>query len=320
MSESLRRSRWPSRSRMIRWAGTLVSTGLFIWLISRQNWVVTWESLVSSPVWLLPLVFLLYFSGMVLNTLRWNLLLRAQAINVPFIETLKIVITGAFASNFLPSTIGGDSVRILSLPRYNASWSVSVASVVLDRFLNVVATLTLLPFSLLAFGTPAALWRNLTATDQRGLLAFSSGLVAGRVERWRARLVHALKRLFEVVRIWLDRPGILLLAFVLSWVSSFIVFFAIWILARGLGMPVTLYQVLGVMALTYLLSMLPVSINGLGLREVAVTTLYMQLGATLEQASTLAVVTRFMLLLEALPGALWLSQLVPARDQIGKPT
>lgn len=305
---------------MIRWAGTLVSSGLFIWLLSRQNWAKTWESLANSPIWLLPLVFLLYFSGMVLNTLRWNVLLRAQEIKVPFLETLKIVITGAFASNFLPSTIGGDSVRIVSLLRFNATWSVSVASVILDRFLNVLATLTLLPFSLLAFGTPSALWRNLTATDQRGWLAFSSGLAAGRVARWTAKLVYALKRLLEIIRIWLDRPGILVLAFVFSWLSSFIVFFAIWILARGLGMPVALYQVLGVMALTYLLSMLPVSINGLGLREVAVTTLYMQLGATLEQASTLAVVTRFMLLLEALPGALWLSQLAPAGDQTKKPT
>ena len=320
MGESLRRSRWPSKGRLVRWAGTLVSSGLFIWLISRQNWAKTWESLVSSPVWLLPLVLLLYFSGMLLNTLRWNLLLRAQEIEVPFVETLKIVITGAFASNFLPSTIGGDSVRIVSLLRFNAAWSVSVASVVLDRFLNVLATLTLLPFSLVAFGSPAALWQNLTATGYPGPLVLSTSLAAGRVERWTAKLIHAFKRLLEVIGIWLERPGILLLAFVLSWLSSFIVFFAVWILARGLEMPVALYQVLGVMALTYLLSMLPVSINGLGLREVAVTTLYMQLGATLEQASTLAVVTRFMLLLEALPGALWLSQLVPAGDQIKKPT
>lgn len=256
---------------------------------------------------------------MLLNTLRWNLLLRAQGIEVPFVETLKIVIAGAFASNFLPSTIGGDSVRIVGVLRFGAAWSVSVASVVLDRFLNIIATLTLLPFSLFAFGSPASLWQNLTATGYPAPLVLGSGVAAGRVDKWTAKLIHALRRFLEVIRIWLDRPGTLLLAFVLSWLSTFIVFFAVWILARGLGIPVALYQVLGVMALTYLLSMLPISINGLGLREVAVTTLYMQLGATLEQASTLAVVTRFMLLLEALPGALWLSQLVPAEKDIKKP-
>ena len=76
---------------------------------------------------------------------------------------------------------------------------------------------------------------------------------------------------------------------------------------------------MGVMALTYVVSLLPISINGYGVREVAVTTLYVHLGGTLEQASTLAVVTRFILLLEALPGALWLSKSIPSvkKDESG---
>jgi hypothetical protein len=77
-------------------------------------------------------------------------------------------------------------------------------------------------------------------------------------------------------------------------------------------MPVSLYQVMGVMALSYAINLLPISINGYGVREIALTTLYVHVGATLEQASTLAVVTRFILLVEALPGALWLPSAVPA--------
>ncbi len=312
-------SQSPSKSQLIRWAGTLLSTALFLWLISRQNWGQTWESRINTPVWLLPLVLMLYFSGMVLNTLRWSLLLRAQGIELPFVEALKIVITGAYASNFLPSTIGGDSVRIVSLLRFNATWSVSVASVVIDRFLNVIATLTLLPFSFFVFGIPFALFQNLANSNSTNWLTASTGFAIGRVEKWVAKIFGWFKRLWEIFQIWIDRPGVVFLAFVFSWLSTFIVFFAIWVLARGLRMPLALYQVLGVMALTYLLSMLPISINGYGLREVAVTTLYMQLGTTLEQASTLAVVTRFMLLLETLPGAFWLSQTVTPENQTEEP-
>lgn len=314
MSKVAGHFRFPSKGRLIRWIGTLMSSGLFLWLISRQNWGVTWQSLSSTPVWLLPMVFGFYFSAMALNTLRWNLLLRAQGIEVPFLETLKIVITGAFTSNFLPSTIGGDSVRVVSVLRFNASWSVSVASVVLDRFMNVLATLTLLPFSLFVFGAPADLIQKISALPSPVWYSASTGLAAGRLEKLTAKLVALLSRLWEVFQIWTNRPGVLILSFAISWLSSFIVFFAVWVLARGLGMPLALHQVLGVMALTYLLSMLPISINGYGLREVAVTTLYMQLGASLEASSTLAVVTRFMLLLEALPGALWLPQTVSPED------
>lgn len=319
MNHSHSRSRFSSKRRVIRWVGTLVSTALFLWLISRQNWSQTWDSLANAPLWLLPLVLGLYFSGMVMNSVRWNLLLRAQGIRIPFLETLKIVITGAFASNFLPSTIGGDTVRIVSIVKFNTTWSVSVASVLVDRFLNVFATLTLLPFSFFVFGTPAALFQNLAGSRAPAWMASGAGLAAGRIDRWATKVSAAIRRLWRIFRIWMGHPGVLLLSFALSWMSTFVVFFAVWVLAQGLEMPVALYQVLGVMALTYLVSMLPISINGYGLREVAVTTLYMQLGATLEQAATLAVITRFMLLVEALPGALWLSQAVAAEMPAEEP-
>jgi hypothetical protein len=67
---------------------------------------------------------------------------------------------------------------------------------------------------------------------------------------------------------------------------------------------------MGVTGITYLLTLLPISVNGYGLREVAITTLYLPLGASLEQAATLALITRFLSMLETLPGALWFSQVV----------
>jgi uncharacterized membrane protein YbhN (UPF0104 family) len=108
----------------------------------------------------------------------------------------------------------------------------------------------------------------------------------------------------------------LILAFCTSWLSIFVVFIAIWLVARGLGIPVALYQVMGVTGITYLLTLLPISVNGYGVREVAITTLYLPLGASLEQAATLALITRFLSMLETLPGALWLSQVVSG--QVGK--
>ena len=75
---------------------------------------------------------------------------------------------------------------------------------------------------------------------------------------------------------------------------------------------------MGINVLTYLLTLLPISVNGYGVREVAMTTLYMQLGASLEQASTLALITRFFMLMETLPGALWLPQILPARETVEK--
>jgi uncharacterized membrane protein YbhN (UPF0104 family) len=311
MNRAVTKKKFPSKGRLIRWAGTLVSSLLFVWLIARQDWDRIWDHLTHTPVWLLPLVFILYFLGQVLNSMRWANLLRAQGLKVPFLEVLKMVLTGAFASNFLPTTIGGDSVRIVSLLRFNASLTVSVASVMMDRLLNVVAMLTVLPFSFLVFGDPGIFFEKIRGLEGSGLILAGIGVANNWVGKWVTKVSGLTTRLRDILKAWLQHPQVLLGSFALSWFSSFVIFIAIWILARGLGMQVSLYQVMGVMALSYAINLLPISINGYGVREVALTTLYAHLGATLEQATALAVVTRFILLVEALPGALWLPRAVP---------
>lgn len=304
----------------LRLFGTLLSSALFVWLLARQDWAATWQHLMSIPLWLALLVFLLYFTGMLLNTWRWRALLRTQGIRLPFVEALKIMLSGAFASNFLPSTIGGDAVRVVSLLRFRATLTLSMASVVMDRLLNVLATFTMLPFSLTVFPFQFGLKGLVNLLARFRAEPFSLALAgaffpAGWLKKPVAKLHGWLIRLQGILRTWLSHPGTLLLLFVLSWLSTFVVYLAIWVLASALGMSVSLMQVIGVMAITYLVSLLPISLNGYGVREITLATLYMQIGATLEQASTLAVVTRFLLLLEALPGALWLSDALEVMRQ-----
>ena len=314
MNDTKNKSQRPTKSRLLRLIGTLISSALFIWLLLQQDWSKTFESLSNAPLWLLPLVFALYISGMVINSLRWNFLLKAQDVDIPVIDTLKLFITGAFASNFLPSTIGGDTIRAVGLLKYNISLTLSAASVVLDRLMNVLATMTFLPLSFIVFGKQLDLFSSISANFNLNIPNnFLIGMVTitrGWTERWLVKIKNWFSRLWGIVRVWLHRPDILIAAFVLSWLSTFVIFLGIWILARGLGMDLALIEVMGIMVLTYFISMLPISINGYGLREIAVTALYVQVGASLEQASTLAVITRFMLLLETLPGALWLSDIV----------
>ncbi len=302
-----------SKGRWLRLLGTLASSALFVWLLARQDWRTTYKHLMSIPLWLGLVVFLLYFSGMVLNAWRWSTLLRTQGLRLPFLEVLKIMLSGAFASNFLPSTIGGDSVRVVSLLRYEATLTVSMATVVMDRLLNVLAMFTLLPFSLTVFPIQFSLniFPNFFSRFLLPSILISTlSSAIGWLKEQQARVLRWFEHMVEILRVWVNCPKTLLLLFIISWLSSFVIFLAVWMLARALGIRVTLIQVIGVMTITYLVSMLPISVNGYGVREVTLTTLYVQIGASLEQASTLAVITRFMLLLEALPGALWLSDIL----------
>jgi uncharacterized membrane protein YbhN (UPF0104 family) len=127
-----------------------------------------------------------------------------------------------------------------------------------------------------------------------------------------------LRKLFErffpkivnAFQIWASRPWAFVYAFLAAWPSNLFPMAATYLIAHQLGMNVSFWQVIGVQTATYFISQLLPSINGYGVRETAYTTLYAALGASLEQASTLALVTRFITVLATVPGALWLSRSV----------
>lgn len=308
---SVQRSKfWPPNKNWLRWGGTIIATILFIRSLMKLNWIGAWDIFKSLPAYLVLLALSLYTIGMLANGVRWHILLRTAAIQIPAWETIKIVFLGAFISNYLPSTIGGDAIRFLSVLRFTTRRTVAFTSVILDRALNVTAMFTIVPFSLVTF-YPIFKQGDLFSTTGSFTLPVvlgSSISTTGWFSRYKRSFTSWLAKVWDAIKIWLRSPLSLLLAFIVSWLSIFVVFLAIWILAQGMGIQVALYQVMGVTAITYILTLLPISVNGYGVREVAITTLYLELGATLEQASTLALLTRALMLLVTLPGALFIPQ------------
>jgi len=277
----------------LHWGGTLVSTALFVWLISRQEWEIVLEKATGIAFWAILLASVLYLLAFGFNALRWCVLLWTQQVKITFWQALRLSWAANFTSNFLPSTIGGDGLRMLAVHTYSGRKIISIGSVVLDRIINMAAMACLLPAPLIVFA--ASLGK-----------LFSGGT---------AVVLAGLQKLFEryfpkvvaVFHTWASRPWAFGVAFLVAWPSNLFPMSATYVLAHQLDLNVTFWQVISVQTVTYFLSVLPISVNGYGLREVAYTTLYVALGATLEQASTLALVTRFLMVLTTIPGAIWLS-------------
>jgi hypothetical protein len=121
-----------------------------------------------------------------------------------------------------------------------------------------------------------------------------------------------MEQLLRALRLWLGQPMALAAALAAALMAIVTFLTGVWALAVGLGIPVGFAEVAGVSVLTYFFTLVPLSINGYGLRELAVLTLYVQVGATPEQATALALLTRAIFLLASLPGALWVGEMLPA--------
>ena len=285
----------------IRLFGTIISTILFVWVIKNQDWQLVLEKLTHIHWWAILLAILLIFGSYGFNVLRWCFLLWSKGVDVPYLKALTISLGGSFASNFLPSTIGGDGFRMIAIQPYSKSKNLSVGSVVLDRIVNMSAMTCLLPFPFLIFGETLL---NLLRSVSNSLFSFT--FIPG--------LKNLFKKYFPKVmnafQVWASKPKDFILPFLAAWPSNLLPMAGTFLLARQLGMDVTFWQVIGVQTISYFLSVLPISINGYGLREVTYTTLFSSIGFNIEQASTLALITRFITILTTLPGAFWLSTLV----------
>jgi uncharacterized membrane protein YbhN (UPF0104 family) len=295
---SLKTKKSPKLATIVRWLGTILTTGLFIWLISGQKWDVVLQKATGIPLWAIALAIVLYIGSYGFNTLRWCSLLWTQDVAITYWQAFRMAWAGVFASNFLFSTIGGDSFRVVGIMRYTKRKTVAIGSVMLERVVNVTAYVCLIPVSLLVFGGSLFPPHAMETMGQMATLAIPV--------RLRALFEHYFPKIANAFRVWASRPWAFVYAFLAAWPSNLLPMTATYMISRQLGMNISFWQIIGVQTVAYFVSQLP-SINGYGLREATYTTLYTGLGASLEQASTLALMTRFLSIVATLPGALWLS-------------
>ena len=289
------RSNWQWKLRL---AGTLLSLVLLIWLLLRQDWSAIFGAMRTLSPWILLASIGLLLLRHSMNTFRWLALVRSQNIQLSLRRAFQLVFSGLFISNFLPSMVGGDVVRIAGILQESENRVAAAASVIVDRFVGLVGMMFMLPFSLPLLGSILE-----SGSFAIGFLGFTPPKLKAVINQWTRRFAEALQ-------LWLQQPLSLFLALSASLIGVFSNLVGIWILAGGLGMDVSLVDVAGVTVLTYFLTIVPVSINGYGIRELAIVGLYTQAGSTPEQASALALITRAYFLLVSLPGAAWAGKVI----------
>lgn len=244
----------------------------------------------------IALVFLLLRQG--LNTARWYALLRVQPVRLNYLQAARLTFAGLFASNFLPTTVGGDVLRLVGVLEASDDRVAGTTSIVVDRLIGVLGMLIFLPF-----GIPI-----LSSWLVSGPAFGAAGIFGG--GRIRSALAGGWRRVRESFSLWRKNPSALVLAFVFNWLGLAGYFYGVWTIAVAMGIPVSYWQVAGATALTYYLTLLPISVNGYGLRELGVVAVYTQLGATAPQAAALALITRGLMWAISLPGMLWFGPLI----------
>lgn len=289
---------------IIRWVGTLLSLAVMVFLLSRVGWRDAWQTIRQLTAWRVAAVLVLVFVSRFATFGRWYTLLKDQTPTLSMADSLKLTFAGLFGSNVLPTTIGGDVLRLAGAVRLGLNTSLAAASLVVDRLVGMTGMALMVPFSLPALSAYLKAHSALQPAGSMALPIF-------------ARVKRGFQKIFDDLRFWSKHPLILLKALGFTFIHQAAIYLIIRILVEGMGETLSLWQIAGIWSLTYFISLLPISINGLGLQEVTITNLYTVLGGLSSAASiSLALILRLVWLIGSLPGALFIGEVLAGKTRV----
>jgi uncharacterized membrane protein YbhN (UPF0104 family) len=294
-----------------------VSVALIAWILRGTDLREVWAAFRTADVRYILLAIVLIPFGYLFSVSRWRLLLRAQGGDASYPFLFRSLMTGIFFNNFLPSTIGGDAIRAWDTARSGVSKATALTIILVDRFIGLLALLLFATLGLLGAGRltdrvpDLALWvlgvgavmviaavilfaprlkGNLHPSPARGRGAGGEG----------SKLARILSALFA----FRGHTRALAGAFVWSLCLQTLVVLNAWILARALHVELGLAPFFLIVPLAVFLMMVPVSINGIGVRENLFVFFLASFGVAEATGLAFAWLDYGLVLLQALAGGL----------------
>jgi len=288
------------RQFLIRLAGTVLAIALIVVLIRQQGWgdILSALKKISFTDILLAVILIVASRFFVIG--RWFILLRSGGVKISFSDTTALTFTGLFSANFLPTTIGGDVVRLAGAMQMGYDRAVCLASIAADRLVGMLGMVFTLPYGLyLAFTT----------------LGHGAAIQSIALSAFFTRLNNFIKRTLQTFSLWLKKPLALLASLACTWGHMLCTFGALYILIGGLGSHVSFWMIAGLWSVSYFVTLIPISINGYGVQELSLTFLFSNIaGLTPAVSLTVAVLMRVLYMAASLPGAVFMPSILAALD------
>ena len=302
-------------TRHARRVGTIVFTAAAIaYLVWKINLSTTLDVLADTNLAWFALSFSIMFLTVPVLAARWGWLLRAHGIEERIRWLTRAYFVAYTAGQVLPTSLGGDAVRVVETARRHAGrTAVVTGTVLLERGLGGAATVLLGAIGFLLsigrYDVSAYLWLEgvfVFGTLVLGFLFFarSARPLLRRVQPLleRFRIEQPLRAFYEGVHHYRGRPRLLGGVFAVTLAVQTVRILSIWAAAKAVGidLDVRVYYVMG--PLLFLVMLVPFTLNGLAVREAFFVSFLGSLGVGANQAFAAGFLFFLVTLLLAVPG------------------
>lgn len=245
---------------------SLILLGWFLMHADREQMVRAFFA-IPGPLW--PVLFIMYLTSQVLSSTRWYILIRVLGFTGNWLTYVNYYFCGMFFNLFLPTSIGGDVIKIFFMSRGKdrrkkilASYSVvadrlfGLASLLLLGCAAVVSCPAILPASL----TDLLIWAGVAVICVLVLMPVIGRLFRNRMDTMTGNAVRTML-------VFWRHPATLAAGIIFSLFIQGLCILICVLLGRAMAIQVPAIFYFAAFPLISLLTMLPLSFNGIGVRE-----------------------------------------------------
>lgn len=285
----------------------LVGPALLVLVIARMKDPAALFRVVASAA-LAPLVIaiLLNLVNIHLKVVRWDVILRTRDIVYPRRRAWASFLTSLYVGLLTPGRVG-DILRARYLEHdLGVPYAEGIASVVVDRLCDLYVLAAFVAVGVVHYapvivgGLAVVTWAGVAATVLGPLLLLIPGVAEAVLERAFKRFVpgdrgNSFRLFLEAVRANVGRP--LLLTLPLT-VATFVINYAQgWLIARAVGLPMSFFDATCLLAIASLLGLLPISVSGVGVRELFFALAFPLIGFTADDGVRFGLLVFFVIYL-----------------------
>lgn len=289
---------------------SLIGIALFLIILSRINLGALIEIFTHTNVMFLFLALLVNCVAIILKSLKWKIIVNTVKPTFSFNESIIAFFVGFSFSTITPAKLG-DFIKVFYITDENCGLGKSLSTIVIDRLIDIILLFSIALVGIYGF----SVFYHIEIVSTSTIIIIISGVVAGMyIVLNKPVLSTLLKPFFNLVvpqqlksKISLyyndfftglfiyyhDRRRFFssIIIGLLSWIPPFIYGY---LLALSIGIDVGIFFFVLVIPVISLLDLLPISISGIGTRDIALIFLFGLKNISAEQAVAFSLLYLFM--------------------------
>lgn len=272
----------------------IFSIALIVLLFTGINWKDSINNF-SNINYIILIPLLLYLPSLLISSLKWKFILKRKDIRTT--EIFKIYWISNFFSNFLPSTIGGDSYKVLKLKNIIGVRK-TISSILLDRFTGLLASLIVSTFSVFLISNLSNLQNIVLPIISFSFIGIAVLLILSKSFLRKSKTYLILKE--ELNENKFKLPILIIISLLYLSLGAI----SLWAYYFMFGYTLNFVTIFIFYCLIQVVSLVPLTINSIGVYEGVSVYLFSIIGIPSEISFSIAILSRLILVIQTSIGGL----------------